>query len=144
MFLNVNDDSTLNHTLCCLSCLSDGNKEQVRAVLELGVADKIVVMMTHKEITYRAPAVRTAGNLLTESHELSAVMVQSGIIPALADLLNDPLKALRKEACWSLSNLLADGIKHIDKVFAYENLSIIDRLFNMIKNEEAGVIFIFE
>ena len=70
--------------------------------------------MKFKKEFLRAPALGAAGNLLAVCEELSAITVENGVISALSDLLNDPIKLIRKKACWALSNVLAEGVKQID------------------------------
>ena len=140
--LNVHDDRVLNHTLWCVSYLSNGNEEQVRAILDLGIADQIVLAMGHQEMTHKAPAIRAAGNLLTETDELSAVLVENGVIPALANTLDDPSRILKKEACWALSNLLVGKMQFLEQVFDYKDNFIIKKLFELIHSSETEVSYL--
>ena len=127
----------------CLSHLADGEEDQVEALMELDIASYIVNAMRRKKANLKDPAIRAAGSLLAGSDEVSVSLMNSGIIPALADLLNDPKQRFRNKGCWVLSNLLASSEKAIEEVFAYKSRLIIDKLLQTIQNDEAKVVFIF-
>lgn len=43
-------------------------------------------------------------------------MINCGILPALSQLLNSPKEAIRKEACWTISNITAGNTIQIQNV----------------------------
>ena len=135
----MDNEEVVHHTLWCLSYLSDGDSKQIKAILELDVAEIIVDMMGRDEVNLKAPALRAAGNLVTEVDELTAVMVDKGVIPALYQLLNHPKNIFRKEACWAFSNILAGSAAHIEEVFNFNNRVIIKKFFHMIYNDVVDV-----
>ena len=136
---DVHNDDVLSHILWCVSHLADGGESQVRALLELGIAPSIVKAMGREEDHLRSPAIRAVGNFLTECDELTTVMVENGLIPALADHLTDRKRIIRKEVCWALSNLLAGSVDHIEQVFVYKDRWMIRKLLDMLKTDHAEV-----
>ena len=53
------------------------------------------------------PALRTIGNIVSGSDKQTQAVVDSGFLGACVGLLQHPKKNIRKEACWSLSNIAA-------------------------------------
>ena len=133
--LDIGDDRILTNVLWALVSLTSGDEKQTREVLEMNFAGHIVGAMKSNEEFLKAPALVAAGNLLVVCEEISAIMIENGVISALSNLLNDPIELIRKEACWALSNVLAGSVKQIDQILAYQQGSIINRLFNMIKTD---------
>ena len=53
------------------------------------------------------PALRSFGNICTESDEITEFAIQLGIIPFLKNLLKHEKKQIAKESAWCLSNIAA-------------------------------------
>jgi len=53
------------------------------------------------------PALRTLGNILTARDEYAQVAINCNVLEAFTQLLDHPKKAIRKEICWSISNVTA-------------------------------------
>jgi len=53
------------------------------------------------------PCLRTLGNILTGSDELAQRAIESGVLEEFSKLLDHPKRAVRKEICWSISNVTA-------------------------------------
>ena len=128
----------------CLLFLTDGNDTQIRVVLDLEVTDHIVNAMRHENIQIRTPALRTAGNILTADHQVADVMIDSGVIPVLADLLNDPSSAIRQEVCWAFSNILAGSQLSISTGFLPMRIVRLFIDFLHIVNTDTAEVSIYE
>jgi len=136
---NVQNDEVLNNCMWALSYLSDGTDEQIKAVLEMGITKKIVEMLAHEEPHMVAPALRVVGNLVTGGDSFTDQLIENQVIPPLAMLLSSPKKIFRKEACWSLSNIMAGPSYQIEEVFNYNNREILRKLFQMAATDDLEI-----
>ena len=55
----------------------------------------------------QTPALRTAGNIVTGDDHQTQCVLNCGALPRLLALLQSPKKGIRKEACWTISNITA-------------------------------------
>lgn len=60
----------------------------------------------------------------------------SSALPCLLALLVNPKKSIRKEACWTISNITAGNPDQIEFVI---NANIIPPLVSILKNEEFDI-----
>merc|ERR1711904_443823 len=97
---------------CCwaLSYLSDGTNDKIQAVLDAGIAKRLTRILTDAALSPNAvilvPALRTIGNIVTGDDEQTDEMVASGVLTCLGNMLIYSFKkSIRKEACWTLSNI---------------------------------------
>lgn len=61
------------------------------------------------------------------------IVISSGALPALLSLLSSPKEAIRKEACWTISNVTAGSPPQIQAVI---DANIIPPLINILSNAE--------
>jgi importin subunit alpha-1 len=57
------------------------------------------------------PALRSIGEIVSGDDMQTHVAINCGALPHLAELLRHRKRAIRKEACWALSNITA-GTQH--------------------------------
>ncbi len=62
------------------------------------------------------PALRTVGNIVSGNDKQTQVALDAGILPPLTRLLHHPKKIIRKETCWTLSNIAAGTVAQIGLV----------------------------
>jgi hypothetical protein len=55
----------------------------------------------------QTPALRTVGNIVTGDDLQTQVIINFSALPCLLGLLASPKKGIRKEACWTISNITA-------------------------------------
>jgi importin subunit alpha-1 len=55
-------------------------------------------------------ALRTVGNIVTGDDRQTQVIIQCGAMPKLIQMLYSSKRNIRKEACWTLSNVTAGRI----------------------------------
>jgi len=58
-------------------------------------------------VAVQTPALRTVGNIVTGSDQQTQVMINNSVLPALRELLHSPKDSIRKEVCWTVSNITA-------------------------------------
>ncbi|KAK9206954.1 hypothetical protein WN943_017237 [Citrus x changshan-huyou] len=155
--IHSNDDEVLTDACWALSYLSDGTNDKIQAVIEAGVCPRLVELLRHPSPSVLIPALRTVGNIVTGDDMqtqnvafiiflVKAQLVLSVIsakqiciinhqaLPCLLDLLTQNYKkSIKKEACWTISNITAGNVNQIQAII---EAGIIGPLVNLLLNAE--------
>lgn len=67
----------------------------------------------HDQPTVVSAALRAVGNIVTGDDVQTQVILNCGALPCLFRLLSSPKETVRKEACWTLSNITAGNRQQI-------------------------------
>lgn len=95
------------HCVWALSFMSEiGSDEQISAIMELDISDKLIELMSCEDSQTTAAALRTVGNILSGNDKFTSKMIEHGVIAPLYKLLMSPQSVFRKEATWAISNIL--------------------------------------
>jgi hypothetical protein len=119
-----------------LSYLSDGPNERIQAVIEAGIARKMVELLLHPSFSVQTPALRTVGNIVTGDDHQTQIVLNVSVLPCLNALLNSPKKGIKKEACWTISNITAGNKVQIQAVIQAQ---IIPRLIVLLRNSDFDI-----
>lgn len=106
--LRLSDRECHVDALWLLSYLSDGpdtNQTFIASVAGLPML-LLKFLRVSEPIELLTPALRAAGNLLTGPDDITSIVIDAGVIPALMPLLTYHRMGIRKEACWAFSNIL--------------------------------------
>lgn len=134
--INNDDEEILTDACWTLSYLSDGSSVNINAVLNSGVAERVVELLSHSSFLVQTPALRTVGNIVTGDDKQTDVVVKLGAIPKLSALLHSNKKSIKKEACWALSNITAGNISQIQAVI---DGHVIPQLIQILMKEDFEV-----
>ncbi|GKU86931.1 hypothetical protein SLEP1_g1394 [Rubroshorea leprosula] len=132
--IHSNDEEVLTDACWALSYLSDGTNEKIQAVIEAGVCPRLVELLLHPSPTVLIPALRTVGNIVTGDDMQTQCIINHQALPFLLHLLiSNFKKSIKKEACWTISNITAGNV---DQIQAVIESGIIDPLVNLLQNAE--------
>jgi len=119
-----------------LSYLSDGTDSNIQAVLNSGVAPRLIELLSNSNHIVQTPALRTIGNIVTGSDQQTQTIIELGGIQALGHLLSSTRKTIRKEACWALSNITAGNKQQTQDVI---NANLMHQLIHLMSSSEFDV-----
>ena len=94
-------------TLACLSLTSDTLSQRLLSHGFLEYLIKLLSQLPSLSLPLLTPAMRTLGNFLTGCEQDTQLVLDAGFTPILHQLLRYPLEQVRKEACWTASNVAA-------------------------------------
>lgn len=66
-------------------------------------------------------ALRAVGNIVTGDDIQTQVVLNCSVLPCLLSLLGSPKETIRKEACWTISNITAGNKNQIQVKTCYIN-----------------------
>ncbi|KAH9730669.1 Importin subunit alpha-2 [Citrus sinensis] len=132
--IHSNDDEVLTDACWALSYLSDGTNDKIQAVIEAGVCPRLVELLRHPSPSVLIPALRTVGNIVTGDDMQTQCIINHQALPCLLDLLTQNYKkSIKKEACWTISNITAGNVNQIQAII---EAGIIGPLVNLLLNAE--------
>ncbi|CAA6669127.1 unnamed protein product [Spirodela intermedia] len=112
--IHSNDEEVLTDACWALSYLSDGTNDKIQAVIEAGVCPRIVELLLHPSPSVLIPALRTVGNIVTGNDLQTQYIIDNQALPCLLNLLtHNHKKSIKKEACWTISNITAGNKEQI-------------------------------
>lgn len=135
--IHSNDEEVLTDACWALSYLSDGTNDKIQAVIEAGVCPRLVELLLHPSPSVLIPALRTVGNIVTGDDMQTQCIIDHQALPCLLNLLTqNHKKSIKKEACWTISNITA-GNK--DQIQAVISAGIIGPLLQLLQTAEFDI-----
>lgn len=108
VMIENNNEEILSDIAWAFSYASDdGGDERIAEFIRCNAVPRLIQMLSHPSITISVPCLRTLGNILTGSDELAQLAIEAGVLEEFHKMLDHPKKAVRKEICWSISNVTA-------------------------------------
>ncbi|CAK9292458.1 unnamed protein product [Gordionus sp. m RMFG-2023] len=107
--LTCNEDADVVTDACwALSYLSDGLNERIQPLVECpGLVSGLVRVLAHAKPSVVSAALRAVGNIVTGDDSQTQAVIDQSALPLLRSLLNHSKEAIKKEACWTISNITA-------------------------------------
>ena len=93
------------------SYLSDGGECRIPEILNSGITPKIFELLSNPKVGIVIPSLRTIGNLVTGDDSSTQKLLDLGLVDILNELSTHQSKMVRKEVCWTISNITA-GTPH--------------------------------
>ncbi|PSS28876.1 Importin subunit alpha-4 like [Actinidia chinensis var. chinensis] len=135
--IHLNDEEVLTDACWALSYLSDGPNDKIQAVIEAGVCPRLVDLLLHPSPTVLIPALRTVGNIVTGDDAQTQFVIDNRVLPCLYQLLTqNHKKSIKKEACWTISNITAGNRSQIQAVI---EANIILPLVHLLQHAEFDI-----
>lgn len=142
------DEDVLTDACWALSYLSDGTNDRIQAVIEAGVCRRLVELLIHPSTQVQTPALRTVGNIVTGDDRQTQVaflcpflnsqlIIACSALQCIGTLLNSPRKAIRKEACWTISNITAGNKEQIQAII---DTGLVPSLIRMMGTEDFDIV----
>ncbi|KAJ4905469.1 Importin subunit alpha-3 [Raphanus sativus] len=115
--VQLTDDEVLTDACWALAYLSDNTNEHIQAVIDSGVIPRIIQLLAHMSPAVLIPALRTIGNIVTGNDVQTQTVVDHQVLPSLLVLIKKNYKkSIKKEACWTISNITAGSSNQIQAV----------------------------
>ncbi|CAJ1451480.1 unnamed protein product, partial [Effrenium voratum] len=134
--LQTDDEAILTDALWSVSYISDGANNYIQSVLDTGICNRIVALLTHEAISVQTPALRTVGNIVTGDDLQTDAVLACLPFGAIRQLLASPKMKIRKECCWLLSNICAGTLAQVSQVL---EAGLFDILVTMAHDAEYSV-----
>lgn len=124
-YLATSDDAAVAaDALWGLCFLTDcGGEALIDALLAApGLLARIVATLGAEDCLLVNPALRIVGNLVSSVERHTQAAVDAGALPALVPLLGSARRAIKREACWAVSNVAAGSHGQIGAALATRGL----------------------
>lgn len=116
--LHTPDDSSIVSDACwALSYLTDSEDHQIDYILKYNAAPIVAQLLLSTEQIIQTPALRVVGNIVTGEDSHTDAIIQAGGLTNLKELLQyHNKKGVKREVCWTISNITAGTVEQIQKV----------------------------
>ena len=115
--LSIADEEVVTDACWALSYVSDGEDARIEEVVKSGAVPLLINMMgSTQKVNIMTPALRSIGNIVSGNDKCTQHCLDHNLLQVLSNLINHHKKAVRKETCWTLSNITAGTQQQIQQV----------------------------
>lgn len=82
-------------------------------MVDAGVCRRLVELLMAQQPNVVSAALRAVGNIVTGDDVQTQVILNCSALPCLHHLLSSSKESVRKEACWTISNITAGNRQQI-------------------------------
>lgn len=95
----------------------------IEAVVASGVLPRLVSLMGHSELIVVVPALRVTGNIISGTERHTQAALDAGALRFITPLLTHTKRTVRREACWTVSNVAAGTKLQISSMLSTPGLT---------------------
>jgi hypothetical protein len=128
------DNDVLADACWALLFMVEADMSRTAKLLSDGIGPQLVSLLRHPSHAVQHPALRVVGNILFGDEEQTQAMLNMNVLVGLDSLIHSDQKRLRKEACWSLSNIAAGNTSQLQALMDYT--PIMDTLMDFAQHAE--------
>eukprot|EP01028_Stygiella_incarcerata_P001024 TRINITY_DN1162_c0_g7_i1.p1 TRINITY_DN1162_c0_g7~~TRINITY_DN1162_c0_g7_i1.p1 ORF type:complete len:499 (-),score=108.00 TRINITY_DN1162_c0_g7_i1:116-1471(-) len=122
--------------LWALSYIVDMSEEHVQAVLDSGIAVRLIECVMDPSSIVKVPALRTIGNICSSIEPHVQMLLDAGLTHCLRPLLESEEMGIRKETCWTISNITAGSSHQIQTII---DAGVIPQITTLAKDDHPSV-----
>ncbi|CAL4976435.1 unnamed protein product [Urochloa decumbens] len=135
--IHSDDEDVLTDACWALSYLSDGDCTNIQAVIETGACPRLVELLSHPSTSVLFPSLRAVGSIASGDEAHTQCILDHQALPCLLNLLvTNQEKRVKKEVCFTISNITAGNQEQIQAVI---NGNLIGPLVHLMCTAEFAV-----
>ncbi|KAJ3634516.1 hypothetical protein Zmor_011997 [Zophobas morio] len=133
--VHAGDKATIADACWAWTFISDLERG-IEAVLEHGVAPRLVQLLSYPSKDIVSPVLRTVGNILGGDEIQTQRLIDYGCLSHLHSLIESNEQSVRKDACWALSNITAGTF---EQVLSAVQANVVPGLVRCLRDEDHRV-----
>eukprot|EP01083_Nonionella_stella_P181133 647845_1 len=140
IMITSDDHEILQDTLWAFSYLAanpDHEQELIFGMMTNGSLNHIVCLLGHESAHIRHPALRIIGNVITGEDYQTQHLINCGVLKKLRYLMLSDKAPIRREACWTVSNI---AVSHLQEVIDAKLVSVLIDIMNTSNREQPEVL----
>jgi importin subunit alpha-1 len=135
--LNILDEQNLSDCLWAISYSIDGPKDRILPFVESKAIPNVIQNAKSHLLSIASPALRILGTTSTGNEVLTQVLLDNKILDTFEELLDSKKSLVRREVCWTLSNIAAGTRPQIEMLLGREQL--IDKVLMLFELDSSEV-----
>ncbi|CAD8174198.1 unnamed protein product [Paramecium pentaurelia] len=138
VIIDETDPEVLTDACWALSYLSDGDNSRLQTVIDSQVVPTLIKLLDHSSLQLVIPTLRILGNVVTGDETQTTYVLNQGLLLKIPKLLSHDKKAIRREACWTISNITAGSINQVSQVV--RDSAILEKLFTLMTTDVEEIV----
>jgi hypothetical protein len=116
--LNILDEQNLSDCLWAISYSIDGPKERIIPFIQSKAIPNVIMHAKSHLLSIASPALRILGTTSTGNEVLTQSLLDNNILETYEELLDSKKALVRREVCWTLSNIAAGTRPQIEMLLS--------------------------